>query len=308
MSNPAYCAGTGVYGVDPLVAGQFGLIPHQEGRSSEEAEALWMDRVTGLLAYQYQDVAQTKATAMVWGRSEPVAVLGVISEFAFPGIQAVIDDYAEALFRLHQTENLRQEVAALREVIEGWRQPILVVRGDGSIVAGTEAGWDALYTYLNRRPAKKNPVFMIPDAMAAMVMKGEGGILQKLDVAVSVLPDIERETTWPLSVVTLARKPGTDAPRLEERLRSLTPSQRAVYHLLVSGRRNKEIAAQLGISPHTVVHHVTAVLAKTGCQDRLQLMAAQSAPREPHQGPSMIVSAPSGMPDLDVPVAPKQAG
>ena len=309
MSNPAYHDGAGAHPVDPLVAGQFGAIPHQEGRSSEEAEALWLNRVTGLLAYQYQDVAKTKAAALVWGRFEPVAVVGLISESSFPGIQAIADDYAEVIFGVHKSECMRQEVAALRYVIEQWRQPLLVVRNDASIMTGTAAGWDALYAYMHRRPSKKNPIFVLPDTMAAMVMKGVQINLGKLDMAVAVLPDGDRETVWPLFVATLSPKPGTDAPSMEERLRTLTPSQRAVYQRLILGLRNKEIAAELGISPHTVVHHVTAILAKLGLQDRLQLMAsaAQSAPRKELTAPLMVIDAPT-KPDLEIPVAPGQTG
>jgi DNA-binding CsgD family transcriptional regulator len=309
MSTPAFHDGAGAHPVDAIVAGQFGQIPHQEGRTSEEAEALWLNRVTGLLAYQYQDVAKTKATAMVWSRREPVAVLGVISEPTFPGIQAAVDDYAEALFRLHQTESLRQEMDALRHVIGSWRQPLMVARGDGSIIAGTDGGWDALYSYLHRRPSKKNPVIRLPDTMAAMVKNGVQINLGKLDMAVSVLPDCDRETVWPLFVVTLWPKAGVDAPSFEDRLRTLTQSQRAVYQRMILGLRNKEIAAELAISVHTVVHHTTAVLAKMGCQDRLQLMAAaaQSVPRKELTAPLMVIDAPT-KPDHKVSVAPEQAG
>ncbi len=308
LTNPVFHDEEGAHPVDALSAGQFGPIPHQEGRSSEEAEKLWMDRVIGFLAYQYQDVAKTRATAMVWGRCEPVAVLGVIAESAFPGIQAVNDDYAEALFRIHQTENLRQEMTALRHIIAAWRQPFLVVRGDGSIVAGTEAGWDGLHAYMSRRPSRKSPILQLPAAMVSALVNGCAIQLGKVDVTVSVLPDMERETTWPLFTVTLSPKPSTDAPSLEGRLRTLTRSQRAVYGLMVSGYRNKEIAAQLGVSHHTIVHHVTAVLAKMACPDRLQLMAAaaQSAVQTELVAPPMIADAPT-KPDLKVAVAPRQA-
>jgi DNA-binding CsgD family transcriptional regulator len=49
---------------------------------------------------------------------------------------------------------------------------------------------------------------------------------------------------------------------------ALTGRQRQVFDLLAAGRSNPEIAAELHISPKTVGHHVEAILAKLGVQNR----------------------------------------
>jgi DNA-binding NarL/FixJ family response regulator len=50
----------------------------------------------------------------------------------------------------------------------------------------------------------------------------------------------------------------------------LTPREREVLALLAEGLSNKELAARLTISEHTVKFHVNAVLAKLGVQRRVE--------------------------------------
>jgi DNA-binding CsgD family transcriptional regulator len=54
---------------------------------------------------------------------------------------------------------------------------------------------------------------------------------------------------------------------------ALTGRQREVFDLLAAGRSNREIAADLNISPKTVGHHVEAILAKLGVDNRTHAVA-----------------------------------
>ena len=54
---------------------------------------------------------------------------------------------------------------------------------------------------------------------------------------------------------------------------ALTGRQRQVFDLLSAGLSNPEIAAELHISPKTVGHHVEAILAKLGVQNRTRAVA-----------------------------------
>lgn len=58
---------------------------------------------------------------------------------------------------------------------------------------------------------------------------------------------------------------------------SLTPAERDVAHLVADGLPNKEIAAQLFVSPRTVQTHLTHIYGKLGITSRVQL--AQQAAR-----------------------------
>jgi DNA-binding CsgD family transcriptional regulator len=53
----------------------------------------------------------------------------------------------------------------------------------------------------------------------------------------------------------------------------LTPRELEVLGLLVAGRSNRQIAAQLFISGKTVSVHVTNILAKLGVHSRLEAAA-----------------------------------
>jgi DNA-binding NarL/FixJ family response regulator len=56
-----------------------------------------------------------------------------------------------------------------------------------------------------------------------------------------------------------------------EGLERLTERERDVVALIAQGMHNKAIAGELGITDHTVRHHLTAIFAKLGVADRLEL-------------------------------------
>jgi DNA-binding CsgD family transcriptional regulator len=55
---------------------------------------------------------------------------------------------------------------------------------------------------------------------------------------------------------------------------NLTQREREVYGLVVMGKSDKEIAAQLGMTVRTARFHVSNILAKTRTANRLQLVWA----------------------------------
>lgn len=54
----------------------------------------------------------------------------------------------------------------------------------------------------------------------------------------------------------------------------LTPREREVYELVITGKCNKEIAAQLGITTRTVRFHLSNIFVKTCVASRLELICA----------------------------------
>ena len=58
-----------------------------------------------------------------------------------------------------------------------------------------------------------------------------------------------------------------EAPRLVE---PLTPREHEVLGLVADGLRNREIAARLGITEHTVKFHLSAVFGKLGAASRTE--------------------------------------
>ena len=55
--------------------------------------------------------------------------------------------------------------------------------------------------------------------------------------------------------------------------RRLTPRMRQILPLLMQGLSEKEVAARLGCSPHTVHIHVTRMYARLGVHSRAELLA-----------------------------------
>jgi two-component system, NarL family, response regulator YdfI len=63
------------------------------------------------------------------------------------------------------------------------------------------------------------------------------------------------------------------APGLEDLAESLTRRELEVLQMLAAGLSNKEIAARLGISEHTVKFHVASILGKLGAASRTEAVS-----------------------------------
>jgi DNA-binding CsgD family transcriptional regulator len=77
-----------------------------------------------------------------------------------------------------------------------------------------------------------------------------------------------------LRAAGVRRIPRGPRPATRAGVAGLTPRQREVLDLIVSGATNAEIARTLVITPKTVDHHVSAVLAKLGVASRREAGAA----------------------------------
>ena len=74
-------------------------------------------------------------------------------------------------------------------------------------------------------------------------------------------------------IVTIDQRFAADvlpAPTTSVAPLTLTPRENQVLELLAEGLSNKEIGAQLGVSPHTAKFHVTALLDKFGAETRTE--------------------------------------
>ena len=65
----------------------------------------------------------------------------------------------------------------------------------------------------------------------------------------------------------------TASSNVAELAEPLTPREREVLQMLASGLANKEIAAKLSISDHTVKFHVASILGKLGASTRTEAVA-----------------------------------
>ena len=75
-------------------------------------------------------------------------------------------------------------------------------------------------------------------------------------------------------VVVSERVIATAAPAtLPQEGAALTPRELDVLRLVAQGLSNKEIAAGLDLSPHTVKYHLASVLAKLGVRSRTEAVS-----------------------------------
>jgi FixJ family two-component response regulator len=70
----------------------------------------------------------------------------------------------------------------------------------------------------------------------------------------------------------VARRERSEVAALQERLSSLTPRERDVLDLVVTGRINKQIAAELGTAEQTIKQHRGRVMRKLGVDSVAELV------------------------------------
>lgn len=143
---------------------------------------------------------------------------------------------------------------ALGTALEAIQSPAFVVRRPGIVLIANERGRALLASLPDGAlsllgvgsPPQRGPVrFAIPSAP---------------DHVILVIHDLEQDARARLATVT--------------RRWGLTPRQSAVLELVAQGESNRAVAARLGCSEKTVELHVSALLAKTRCASRSQLVAS----------------------------------
>ena len=117
-------------------------------------------------------------------------------------------------------------------------------------------------------------VFLCPSPEPALFNSirrtGTGGLLQSTascDQIVHALKSVAAGLT--VFDSALVPQSSSDQPSLEE----LTPREIEVLRLLADGLGNKDIAAKLGISEHTIKFHIHSILGKLGAASRTEAVA-----------------------------------
>ncbi len=85
-------------------------------------------------------------------------------------------------------------------------------------------------------------------------------------------------------IASAAPRTAPDEQEVAQRIRELTPQQFRVLQMVGSGKLNKQIGYELGVSEATIKAHMSAILRKLGASNRTQavLMAGRlSVDREP---------------------------
>lgn len=89
-----------------------------------------------------------------------------------------------------------------------------------------------------------------------------------------------------LIAVTLEPVPPRERIELYARATGLTPREAELLHRLARGPSTRQVATEMGLSPHTVPDHLKAIFGKTGTRSRSALVArALGAPATDPGGP-----------------------
>jgi two-component system nitrate/nitrite response regulator NarL len=121
-----------------------------------------------------------------------------------------------------------------------------------------------------------------PEAHRAAVRLGAAGVLMKdqaADVLIKAIQKVHDGESW-VDRVTMSRvlaelreghRPQEPDPE-QAKIATLSDREREVLDLVCKGFRNREIAARLFISDHTVRHHVATIFSKLDVSGRLELI------------------------------------
>jgi len=120
------------------------------------------------------------------------------------------------------------------------------------------------------------------EALVGSVLAGAAGYLLKRSDPERLVEAVERvaggaslidpDVTGML--LRLVRESADGAP---DPLAALSRQERAILPLIVEGKTNREIAANLSLSPHTVKAHVSGILTKLNLQRRVEVASLVAA-------------------------------
>jgi DNA-binding CsgD family transcriptional regulator len=164
---------------------------------------------------------------------------------------AQTDVAAENDFMLDPTE-----AAALNAVLEEIPSAAFVLWADGRIACDNRVGHSARE--------------LAPDSIDSGLRESLGGRSEAYRVTPILAPGAPRHF-----LAVLAGGGVDPGPRVADAAArfGFTPRQAQVVGLLALGRSNKAIGSELGCAEATVEIHVTALLGKSGCQNRCELVS-----------------------------------
>lgn len=180
---------------------------------------------------------------------------GVADPFAQPARDPAPAREARLAAAGHETpSSLGIARAALTAALEALHSPAFIVAAPDTVLHANSRGQalltssapEVLASLRDASPAPSTNAFRIP------LEEAPGHHLV-------ILPDREGDARSRLASVT---------PRW-----GLTPRQAGVLALVAQGESNRTVASRLGCSEKTVELHVSALLAKTRCSSRSQLVA-----------------------------------
>jgi DNA-binding CsgD family transcriptional regulator len=247
-----------------------------------------------------------EANALGWDRLEALRVIGVAAmlerhaERAIeslgavwehmqregvedPGAFPVAGDLVEALVEKGRLETANEVIGRLRGLAAAQRHPwgLLTTKRSAAVVE-LSGGWDeAAAAALAQAATEYGALGLDFDGARALLFRGRVARRFKKRAAARRSLEEARSAFEQLGCPGWAQAAAEELSRVSGRRPTaegaLTPSERRVAELVAGGLSNKEVAAQLFVSVHTVEEHLSHVYAKLGIRSRTQLARNPSA-------------------------------
>ena len=264
--------------------GEPGLATAQaaEVLEAEESGALDWDRlealrVTGLAALSERDPARAISNlAPVW---EHTLQEGVEDPGAFP----VAGDLVEALAEAGRLEQANEVIGRLGELASEQQHPwgLATFKRSLAVVKLVDSHDEPAAAELAEAASEYRALGLDFDNARALLFLGRVERRSKKRAAARETLEQARAAFDRLGCPGWAEQASAELRRISGRRAgpddALTASERRVAELVAAGLSNKEVAAQLFISVHTIEAHLSHVYAKLGIRSRTQLARRLSA-------------------------------
>ena len=206
------------------------------------------------------------------GEAAAAAIRRLVGETSEPSTRAgQLPAYVEIMLAVGDVQAARSACAELREIAERWEGPMLAAmaahaRGAVELVEG-DAG-SALVALRRAEQAWRDQEAPYEAARTRVLVGLACAALGDDDTAASEL-DAAREVFARLGAAPdLDRVDSLTRRGASVNTQGLTPRELQVLRLIAAGNSNREIAAALIISEHTVARHVQNIFAKLGVSSR----------------------------------------
>jgi DNA-binding CsgD family transcriptional regulator len=213
----------------------------------------------------------------------PLAARLASSGWREPSIYGELPNAIEALVELAELDEARRLLAELKDRLRRIASPwgeASAGRCEGLILAAegdAGAAVTALEHALTVNEQLPQPFDLGRSLLAAGAIrrrtKKRGAARKNLERALAIFDELGATLWAEKARLELSRIGGRAAAGDE-----LTPTERSVAELVAIGKSNKEVAAQLFITPRTVEGHLTRIYAKLGVRSRAELAHRMSVP------------------------------
>ncbi|MBB3088618.1 helix-turn-helix transcriptional regulator [Nocardioides albus] len=220
---------------------------------------------------------------------EPLAQASAGSALAEPAIWPWAETYAAALIaesrleeaddflRPHETRAREEEHRSAQARLATARGRWHGARGD---LAGVRDTFDRALGLLDGMPLRYERARITFAYGQALRRAGRRRDAEALLSSARDLWDGLGALTYVDAAQRELRAGGVRAPRGQRGPVDLTPQEETVAEMVASGLSNREVAAQLFVSPKTVQYHLTRIYAKLGVRSRTELAAMAAEPTE----------------------------